>query len=79
MNSIFFKMDGIESLDVLTGASLFGVLYQFAIGIMTYFSLQERKTYQGIILLSVISVSGLVLNRKVFIWCSLCVLMVNYV
>ena len=76
MNSIFSRIDGIESLDVLTGASPFGVLYQFAIGIMVYFSLKEGKAYKGIVLLSVISVFGLVLNRNAFIWCSLCGLMI---
>lgn len=76
MNSIFFQMDGIELLDVLTGASPFGVLYQFAIGIMTYFTLKEGKAYKGIAILSVISVCGLILNRNTFIWCSLCGLMI---
>lgn len=76
VNSIFSQMARIESLDVLTGASPFGVLYQFVIGIMVYFVLKERKIYKGIILLSVISVLGLVLNRNTFIWCSLCGLMI---
>ena len=76
MNSIFSQMAGIESLDVLTGASPFGELYQFAIGIMVYFILKEEKAYKGIVLLSVISVFGLVLNRNTFIWCSLCGLMI---
>ena len=76
MNSMFSRMVGVESLDVLTGASPFGVLYQFAIGIMAYFMLKEEKAYKGIALLSVISVFGLILNRNTFIWCSLCGLMI---
>lgn len=67
MNSVFFRTVGIESFDVLTGASPFGVLYQFAIGIMVYFMLKEEKAYKGIVLLSVISVFGLILNRNTFI------------
>lgn len=76
MNSIFSQMAGVESLDVLTGASPFGVLYQFAIGSMAYFTLKEGKAYKGIALLSVISVFGLILNRNTFIWCSLCGIMI---
>lgn len=76
MNSVFFRTVGIESLDVLTGASPFGVLYQFAIGIMVYFMLREEKAYKGIVLLSVVSVFGLILNKNTFIWCCLCGLMI---
>ena len=74
--SIFSRISGIESLDVLTGASPFGVLYQFSIGILVYFILKEKKNYEGIGLLSIISVGGLILGRDTFIWCALCGLMI---
>lgn len=70
--AIFSNVAGIQSLDVLTGASPFGVLYQFAIGILVYYFLKEKKLFEGIIVLSLISACGLIANRNIFIWCSLC-------
>ena len=70
--AIFSNIAGLHSLDVLTGTSPFGVLYQFAIGILVYYFLKEKKPFEGIIVLSLISICGLILNRNIFIWCSLC-------
>ena len=70
--SIFSEISGIDSLNVLTGASPFGVLYQFAIGIVVYFVLKEKKNYLGITLLAIISICGLILNRYIFVWCAVC-------
>lgn len=68
----FSDVAGIQSLDVFIGASPFGVLYQFAIGILVYYFLKENKRFEGIIVLLLISICGLILNRNIFIWCSLC-------
>lgn len=74
--SIFSEISGIDSLNVLTGASPFGVLYQFAIGIVVYFVLKEKKNYLGITLLAIISICGLILNRYIFVWCAVCGLLI---
>lgn len=76
INSIFSRISDIESLDILTGASPFGVLYEFSIGILVYFLLKEKKNFEGIILLSLVSICGIILGKNTFVWCALCGLMI---
>ena len=41
---IYGRISGLDNIDVLTGASPFGVLYQFAIGIIIFYTLEEADS-----------------------------------
>ena len=71
-----FSVENVDSLYTLANGSPFGVLYQFAFGIMTYFALKEEKENEGIAVFVLSSVLGLILGKNVLIWCSLCGIMI---
>lgn len=68
----FGNIPGLDSLDILSGVSPLGTLYQFAVGILVYFLLKERKIYEANIVLALMAMIGLIFERDKLIWCVVC-------
>lgn len=80
INVIFGRIAGLDSIDVLAGASPFGMLYQFAIGIIIFYTLEEadsKSTQQlsakdiSLIIMALFATVGVIIHKNAFVWCAL--------
>ena len=71
INLIFSSVEGIDRLNNCIGASPFGMLYNFAVGIIAYWAIKEHKQNIAGCVFLLIAVSGLMVDRNAWTWAAL--------
>lgn len=65
----FSGVPNLDSISTLAGSSPFGVMYQFATGVLVYYFLKENKLFESACELAMLALVGLILKKDVFVWC----------
>ncbi len=68
MTMAFSLLTEIDRLDDCIGAAPFSMLYYFALGIIAYYAVQERKHNIAIGFFLMVAVLGLIINRNAWVW-----------
>lgn len=66
----------VEYLDMLSGTSFFGKLYQFCFGITVFYFLKDKKSWEGIAFFALCLAAGEALGRSEIVWCSIAAIMI---
>lgn len=78
LNMLLFSNNPmLEKIEILSGGSPFGTLYQFSVGIIIYFMIREKKEDLGLIFLAALAVCGMVLHKDLLIWCCICGILIT--
>ncbi len=75
---IFSNVSGLDNINMLSGASPFASLIYFALGILTFFALKEKKDLfigVGLIALSII---GILIHRNAWTWAAITSILVMF-
>lgn len=64
MRVLFGNINGLDDINTLSGASPFGTLIYFALGILEFMAIKEKKNFFTVIGLFVFAIVGVVIHRN---------------